>query len=1155
MDETPLRQQISPQTIAEISEKPESGDKPNRKDTGTGPLGGSGTSIFSGIINEEYNQKLSGLAGMEQYEIMRKSDATVAAVIRAMELPIRSTRWYVQPAQDDEGETSDESWEIAGFLEKNLFELLDRTWDETLHEILTMLPFGFSVFEKVFAAHGEKVILSKLAFRKQTTIQKWQTQDGKAGVTQQLTTPIVGGENNGKTSVDIPAHRLVIFTSQREGDNYEGVSVLRSAYKHWYINDALYKFDAVRHERLSIGLPAIYLPTTASADDKAAALDIVNDIRSTERGGIVMPGTKADGWLLEFVDTHAGNGTNLFESIKHHNREIAKSVLAQFLDLGQESGSRSLSEDQSDLFLLALGAVAQNIADTFNRYIIPELVAYNFANVETMPKLEFDKLGDRDTEKFANTLATLMGAGVLKTDDGIEDQVREIMGLPPRDESALEEPLDENGEPIEDELIDPNAPPEGGDNPETTPAPSLDDLESELADFSTLDDEGDFQALSYCLDDLESAAFAECETSEAFARVVTDETKKKISEALIRFQKGLGKRVEVNTRTIDNANREIDSVKSEYEKSTAGIRDEITRLKALSSSGSKGDKQKAATAARALLAKVKAMKAERDAALAPVIALKKEATASRKQAARAIKERKAKVQQQIKAIREEVKTGRLTIAQAQAPLRATVSANVQTMRKLRADLRNLPKGASGREKREAIAMIVKGIQNENDSLRNGLSGLQDTKRKIGEKGKAKVEQAKAQSGVYGEHQHGEQCGEVDEQWLKFSALIRNETVTRLQNEVTPDSFVDLKRRGWKYNDFEKEAARPLTFAERKVNFVGIQRAMESLGSQLDEQLEVITNAQKQEILDAVKKAIEGNDLKALAAIKSSQRPAIADALTTIQKELFEVGKKTAATEMGVAVPATKDEVRGALRLQNDTLADSLANDIETAAKTAATQAISRKGGEIVATTASEAVGAASASIDAVLTKGKAYMRTLAVTGALNVGRSAIFERYPEKIYGFQFSAILDKRTSATCQSLDGRVVAAGSAEFYNYAPPRHPHCRSIWVEILQDESVKPKITGIPSSIPANPTIDTFKDLKTPVLIKDSAAIKVVREEIQTRKDKIAALQSAGTHPQRQADHLKRITELESALAKAGTDPVPFSEIARAILEADGIVFK
>jgi hypothetical protein len=79
-----------------------------------------------------------------------------------------------------------------------------------------------------------------------------------------------------------------------------------------------------------------------------------------------------------------------------------------------------------------LTAVAQQIADVINRFLIPEIVDLNF-NVETYPKLKFKKLGGVDYDKFATTLSTLTGSDLLKPDENIEDFLRESMDLPARE--------------------------------------------------------------------------------------------------------------------------------------------------------------------------------------------------------------------------------------------------------------------------------------------------------------------------------------------------------------------------------------------------------------------------------------------------------------------------------------------------------------------------------------------------------------------------------------------------------------------------------------------------------------------------------------------------------------------------------------------------
>ena len=103
-----------------------------------------------------------------------------------------------------------------------------------------------------------------------------------------------------------------------------------------------------------------------------------------------------------------------------------------------------------------------------------------------------------------------------------------------------------------------------------------------------------------------------------------------------------------------------------------------------------------------------------------------------------------------------------------------------------------------------------------------------------------------------------------------------------------------------------------------------------------------------------------------------------------------------------------------------------------------------------------------------------------------------------------------------------------------------------------EEVFKPKFTGIPSEIPANATIETFKDIKAPILLKWSPAIKIVEKELKTRKDKLATLVKSGQNVHRQEQHKARIKALENSLAKA--EQKAFTENLKEILKADGIRF-
>lgn len=119
---------------------------------------------------------------------MRRSDATVSALLIACSLPIRSTDWDVLPAENEDGKAEDFDWEVANFVKEALFERMENTWDQFLQECLTFFQFGYSIFEKVYTIDSEHVWIKKIAYRSPKTIWKWESTEGVPGIEQQLST-------------------------------------------------------------------------------------------------------------------------------------------------------------------------------------------------------------------------------------------------------------------------------------------------------------------------------------------------------------------------------------------------------------------------------------------------------------------------------------------------------------------------------------------------------------------------------------------------------------------------------------------------------------------------------------------------------------------------------------------------------------------------------------------------------------------------------------------------------------------------------------------------------------------------------------------------------------------------------------------------------
>lgn len=77
-----------------------------------------------------------------------------------------------------------------------------------------------------------------------------------------------------------------------------------------------------------------------------------------------------------------------------------------------------------------------------------------------------------------------------------------------------------------------------------------------------------------------------------------------------------------------------------------------------------------------------------------------------------------------------------------------------------------------------------------------------------------------------------------------------------------------------------------------------------------------------------------------------------------------------------------------------------------------------------------------------------------ISKAYNEVRAEQFKTIQSEIQAYQFSAIMDSRTSDVCAALDGKIFKPQDIDYYN--PPLHPNCRSLLVPIFIDEEMPEK---------------------------------------------------------------------------------------------------
>jgi hypothetical protein len=382
---------------------------------------GRSASAYSKYLREEYNAELRDQAGLLKYDRMRRSDAAVRSALKTLKTPVLGATWYVQPFDD-----TPRSKEIAKFVERNFVQYMSYPWPQVILEALLMLDYGFYIFEKVWderkVGRTNRVFLRKLAPRHPLDVVEWVfDSNGGPSAVDLYNSP---GAND---HVRIPIDKLAIFSHDSEGGDLRGISVLRSAYKHWYFKENLYKIDAIQKERHGIGIPIIKLPPGFTTDDRNKAHELGENLRSNEKAHVVLPPF----WEVMFAKLE-GQPVSPIESAEHHNKMIYHNVLAQAV----YASVTGADTDVMELFYKSSRHLADMVRSVFNKYVIPQIVQPNWG-IDDYPELKLRRLGDtKEARTISFAVRNAVGAGLLRVDDQLEEWFRDLIDAPKFDQNT-----------------------------------------------------------------------------------------------------------------------------------------------------------------------------------------------------------------------------------------------------------------------------------------------------------------------------------------------------------------------------------------------------------------------------------------------------------------------------------------------------------------------------------------------------------------------------------------------------------------------------------------------------------------------------------------------------------------------------------------------
>ena len=407
--------------------------------------GATGTEIYGGYLDVEYLGQLAGTRQrFDTFYRMWTSSPTLQMCEKAVSAPILGAKWRFRIKEEFEGSaTAQKQLEFY----ESAFDS-DRLYD-LVKDILTSIIYGFYLGERYYKlvnVNGQMLWAPRVKFLSQRTIDQWIIKKGKwVGAIQRAY-----GDTSDDSNVEISSANLIHYAIDQQGDNFEGISMMRACYGNYVRKNANYKNIAVGNRILSIPFIAVTQPEIGGIlkDEDVEKLSEFLDQRVSGdkyRSHIIFP----QGFEAKDIPS-SFDPMKLYDSNQREDLEMARNFLASFLMLaGGGQGSFALSKSLSDFFLQSLESKAKRIETAINKGLVRPTSALNFGE-EQMVEATHSEVGGQAGKDLAAAISGMTQAGIIIPDDPLEAWTRKKYGMPEADREG-ERPDPGNFNPEEEE--------------------------------------------------------------------------------------------------------------------------------------------------------------------------------------------------------------------------------------------------------------------------------------------------------------------------------------------------------------------------------------------------------------------------------------------------------------------------------------------------------------------------------------------------------------------------------------------------------------------------------------------------------------------------------------------------------------------------------
>lgn len=378
----------------------------------------------------------------ETYREMRRNP-TIKLARSVTRMPIVTASVPLQTRDD----SVPEAWKE--FIAENL----DTLWPRFVREALFALDYGWAAFEKVFEIEGGRYRLAKLKYLlpEKTKIILTKADGSFAGLKQ------------GETTIE--PERALVFSHDKEGDNYYGESVLEGIRETaWWPWVQKRQKQLQYMTKVAAVTPMIEYPPGESDDgsgatqsNEALATAVLRNLGNAK--GVAFPNSIMSylqnvpmamqtqsvdalrAWRISFLETKESHGAEFDASIAHDESLMARGYLVpERAVLEGQKGTLAEAEAHAGLAEQASSMILQDIVDHWNRYVVDQLLVLNFGEEAKGACFYQRESLDTATRSFYRALVMAVLSQPANTDLFMDwllvDELLDAAALPRKDKMA-----------------------------------------------------------------------------------------------------------------------------------------------------------------------------------------------------------------------------------------------------------------------------------------------------------------------------------------------------------------------------------------------------------------------------------------------------------------------------------------------------------------------------------------------------------------------------------------------------------------------------------------------------------------------------------------------------------------------------------------------